>query len=101
MEEKVYKSNKISLEILKELKDQNCSQIILGCTELPLILDDCLEQYDELKRSELVDTSANMVETLVRLAKGDLDLDTVMEQVNKTKLDADGDSDGDHSTDSQ
>lgn len=33
--------------LLKELREeQDCSQLILGCTELPLIIDACLEKYD-------------------------------------------------------
>jgi len=36
--------------LLKELKEEKeCSQIILGCTELPLIMNDCLASYKELQ----------------------------------------------------
>lgn len=32
--------------LLKELKENHqCSQIILGCTELPIIIGRCLEKY--------------------------------------------------------
>ena len=66
------------IEVLKELQSQNCSSIILGCTELPIIIDACLEQEPSLKKLNFVDTSAVMVETVVKLCKGDLDLDRLL-----------------------
>ena len=66
------------VEVLKELQDQNCSSIILGCTELPIIIDACLEAEPCLKKVNFVDTSAVMVETVVKLCKGDIDLDRLL-----------------------
>jgi aspartate racemase len=62
--------------VLRELKeDQQCSQIILGCTELPLIVEPTLERYPGLQREDLLDTTDVMVETIVRLCKRDLELE--------------------------
>ena len=51
--------------------------------------------------SELVDTSANMVETVVRLAKGDLDLKTVLLQcsgIEMEEIESEGDQEYEKST---
>lgn len=51
--------------------------------------------------TELVDTSANMVETVVRLAKGDLDLKTVLLQcsgIEMEEIESEGDQEYEQST---
>lgn len=66
--------------LLKELKEgHQCSQIILGCTELPIISGRCLEKYEALQESDLVDSCEVMVEAIVRIAKGDLEIREALE----------------------
>lgn len=50
---------------------------------------------------QLIDTSANMVETVVRLAKGDLDLKTVLLQcsgIEMEEIESEGDQEFEQST---
>uniref|UniRef100_A0A7S3IXX3 Aspartate racemase n=1 Tax=Strombidium inclinatum TaxID=197538 RepID=A0A7S3IXX3_9SPIT len=66
--------------LLKELKEENnCSQIILGCTELPLIIEESMAIYDGVSAENLVDSSEVMVEAVVRIAKGDLEIEQAMD----------------------
>ena len=66
-------------KVIMELKEQGCSQLILGCTELPIIIDDCLKANKKLKRKEFVDTTAVLAETVVHLFKGKFELDRVLQ----------------------
>jgi glutamate racemase len=70
------------VKLLKELREeQGCSQIILGCTELPLIIAECLKVYPGLKSDNLVDSTEVMVETCVKLCKRDIDVYKLLEQL--------------------
>lgn len=62
--------------LLKELKElHHCSQIILGCTELPIIIGQCLMKYPNLKESDLVDACEVMVDAVVKISKRDLEIE--------------------------
>lgn len=68
--------------LLRELREEReCSQIILGCTELPLIIEDCMKLDSDLKAEHLVDSTEIMVETCVKIAKRDLDISELLEQL--------------------
>lgn len=68
------------MTLLRELREeQGCSQIILGCTELPIIIQECLNKYSGIKESNIVDSAETMVETCVRIAKRDLDIADLMD----------------------
>lgn len=65
--------------VLRECKgDNNCNQLILGCTELPIIFPQCMLKYDKLTLDDIVDSSETMVETIVRIAKGDQDINELL-----------------------
>ena len=69
------------ISIMKECKEDNgCNQMILGCTELPLIFDQCMEIYDKINYDDVVDSTDTMVETVVKIAKGDLDLNDTLKR---------------------
>ena len=59
-------------------EDDGCSQIILGCTELPIIIDDCLAKYKGVNHDDLVDSSDVMVEAVIKIAKGDLEINDAL-----------------------
>ena len=65
-------------KVIMELKEEGCSQLILGCTELPIIIDDCLKANKKLKRKEFVDTTAVLAETVVHLFKGRYLLESIL-----------------------
>lgn len=46
---------------------------------MPIIIGRCLEKYESLKESDLVDACESMVEAVVKIAKGDLDIQQVLE----------------------
>ena len=84
------KSDKLLKEfisIMRECKEENgCNQMILGCTELPLIFEQCMEIYDKITHDDVVDSTDTMVETVVKIAKRDLDLnDTLKRQQEYTQ----------------
>ena len=63
------------VSVLTELKVQEqCSQLILACTELPIIIEPCFGKVPGLTENDIVDSSDVMVETIIKLCKGDLDL---------------------------
>jgi aspartate/glutamate racemase len=68
------------VKLLKELREeQDCQQIILGCTELPIIIGDCMKLYPSLKPHHLVDSVGVMVETVVQIAKRDIEIPKLLE----------------------
>lgn len=75
------------VSVLKECKEDNgCNQIILGCTELPLIFEQCLEVYDKVSSADVVDSSETMVETIVKIAKGDQDIYELINDVENEEV---------------
>ena len=73
------------ITVLKECKeDNNCNQLILGCTELPIIFPQCMKKYDKLRLEDIVDSSEAMVETIVRVAKGDQDINELLANHEKS-----------------
>jgi len=60
------------ITILKELSlEKNCQMMIIGCTELPIILPECLKKLESLKMDQLVNATEAIAEAIVKIGKGD------------------------------
>ena len=52
-------------------QEMGCSQIIFGCTELPLVIDECLRDCDFVAPDDIIDSTDVTAEAVVRIAKGE------------------------------
>uniref|UniRef100_A0A7S1ZLJ7 Aspartate racemase n=1 Tax=Ditylum brightwellii TaxID=49249 RepID=A0A7S1ZLJ7_9STRA len=67
------------IKVIQELKEEKgCECIVVGCTELPLILEKCLDMYNGVKIDDFVDSTDVMVDTLIRISKNDLELNSFL-----------------------
>jgi hypothetical protein len=49
--------------------------MIVGCTELPIILEDCLDVYDGVRADNLINATEEIADAVVRIAHGLAEVD--------------------------